>query len=88
MSAMPPPPLRHSNTQDETQAQAHAAYIAEVEYLAFRRWHFTALLVVIGIILGLLGSLCVTQHRLAYILTHSIKRIHGDTGHLLTDLDL
>jgi hypothetical protein len=62
--------------------------ITQTEYLAFKRWHFASFLVILGIILGLLAALCMSQYRITYILTHTVKRIHGDTGHLLSDLEL
>jgi hypothetical protein len=83
------PPLRQSSAkEEEAEVRNVEAFIAHAEFLALRRWHFLAFLVVIGVILGLLGAVCVTQHRLTYILTHAIRRIHGDTGHLLSDLDI
>lgn len=88
MSTMQTPPLGHSTQEEKAEIRQVEAIFAHAEYLALKRWHFAAFLVVVGVILGLLGAVCCTQYRITYILTHAIKRIHGDTGHLLIDLEL
>ena len=81
-------PVRQSSSREEAEVKEVQALVAQAEFFAFKRWHFAAFLVVVGIILGLLGAVCATQYRITYILTHTIKRIHGDTGYLLNDLEL
>ena len=82
---MPIPTVQHSQKAKEEDIEG---IIAQTEFLAFKRWHFAGFLIILGVILGLLAAVCASQYRITYILTHTVKRIHGDTGHLLSDLEL
>ena len=54
-------PLRQSaGKEEEAEVRNIETFIAHAEYMALRRWHFLAFMVIIGIILGLLGAVCVT----------------------------